>query len=154
MMAPNRLFAVRAIFLLLAVPLLLLMAWGCSSDQKKTYPVKGKLVWPDGSSAKELSGGMVIFQCNAEQISSKGPIDQTGCFVLGTYTLIDGTVAGKHKVAIVQPVSDDENHSPLQVVHRRYESMETTDLEVTVEPKDNDIVLKVMPGAWMKRPKR
>jgi hypothetical protein len=32
--------------------------------------------------------------------------------------------------------------------------MDTTDLEVTVEPKNNDIVLKVLPGAWMKKQKR
>lgn len=136
--------------LLLAVPLLLTTA-GCNSDQKKTCPVRGKFVWPNGSVAKELSSGMVIFQCDAEEITSKASIDQDGGFILGTYKLTDGTVPGKHKVAVVQPVSDDDNHAPLQVVHRRYENPTTSDLVVTVEPRSNEIVLKVDPGAWMKK---
>jgi hypothetical protein len=154
MIAANRRVPLCTTLLLLSVPLFLVTTSGCSSDQKKTYPVKGKFVWPDGSSAKELAGGMVIFQCDEEQVSSKAPIDQEGGFVLGTYKLTDGTVAGKHKVAIVQPAADFGDHPPLEVVHRRYESLDTSDLKVTVEPKPNDLVFKVMPGAWLKRSKR
>ncbi len=150
-MTSNRLPLCRVPFWLLVVPLAVATAAGCRSDQKKTYPVRGKFVWPDGSNAKELAGGMVIFQCDEERISSKGPIDEEGGFVLGTYKLTDGTVAGKHKVAIAQPAADFGDHPPLEVVHRRYEGMETTDLIVTVEPKANDLTLKVQPGAWMKR---
>jgi hypothetical protein len=62
---------------------------GCFSGQKPTYPVQGKLVWEDGNPAKELSGGMVIFQCDAEEMSAKAPIDQEGGFILGTYTQSD-----------------------------------------------------------------
>jgi hypothetical protein len=134
--------------LALAAAVALAAAAGCG-DGKKTYPVAGRFVWQDGSPAKELSGGMVIFQCDGEQISSKGPIREDGTFVLGTYKLEDGTVAGKHKVSVVQPSADWGDNPPLQVVHKKYEGMGTTDLEVTVEPKSNDVLLKVEPGAWM-----
>lgn len=137
----------------LAASLALLTLAGCAAG-KKTYPVKGKFVWPNGTAAKELAGGMVNFQCDAEQVSSKGPIGEDGSFVLGTYKLDDGTVAGVHKVAVVQPVADYGDNPSLQVVHRRYEEMATTDLKVTVEPKENVIELKVEPGAWMKKQKR
>jgi hypothetical protein len=127
---------------------------GCFSSEKPTYPVQGKLVWEDGSPAKELSGGMVIFQCDAEEMSAKAPIDPEGSFTLGTYSQSDGAVAGKHKVSIAQPAAETGEYRPLEIVDRRYESMETTDLEVTIEPKRNEIALKVSPGAWMKKKKR
>jgi hypothetical protein len=127
---------------------------GCFSGQKPTYPVQGKLVWEDGNPAKELSGGMVIFQCDAEEMSAKAPIDQEGGFILGTYTQSDGAVAGKHKVSIAQPAAETGEYRPLEIVDRKYESMETTELEVPIEPKRNDIVLKVSPGARMKKKNR
>jgi hypothetical protein len=87
-------------------------------------------------------------------MSAKASIDQEGSFTLGTYSQSDGAVAGKHKVSIAQPAAETGDYRPLEIVDRRYESMETTDLEVTIEPKRNDIVLKVSPGAWMKKKKR
>jgi hypothetical protein len=139
---------------LVAWSLVILPSAGCLSGQKPTYPVQGKLVWDDGSPAKELAGGMVIFQCDTEEMSAKSSIDQEGGFTLGTYTLTDGAVAGTHKVSIAQPAAETGDYRPLEIVDRRYESMATTDLEVTVEPKRNDVVLKVSPGAWMKKKKR
>jgi hypothetical protein len=96
----------------------------------------------------------VIFQCDTEEMSAKAPIDQEGGFVLGTYTQTDGAVAGKHKVSIAQPAPETGEYRPLEIVDRKYESMEATDLEVTIEPKRNDVALKVSPGAWMKKKKR
>jgi len=149
----NHCLTPRAVLRLMAAVLLVLITGGCSSDQKQTYPAKGKLVWDDGSSAQQLSGGMVIFQSDAEQISAKAAIDQQGSFVLGTYELDDGAVAGKHKVAIIQPASESGDYNPREIVDRRYESIETTDLEVTIEPAPNEIVLKLKPGAWVKKQK-
>jgi hypothetical protein len=152
-MSANQLLTRRTGLLLLAT--LLVTTCGCNSDQKKTYPTKGKLVWEDGAPVKELSGGMVVFQCDAEEISAKAPIHEDGSFVVGTHTLDDGAVAGKHQVAIMQPADQNASeYRALQVVDRKYESMDTTDLAVTIEPKPNDLVLKVTPGAWMKKQKR
>jgi hypothetical protein len=133
---------------------LLATAWGCSSDQKQTYPVKGKLVWEDGGDVRQLAGGLVVFQCDAEQISAKAPIDETGSFVLGTYGLDDGAVAGQYKVAIIQPASESGDYNPLEIVDRRDQAVETSELVVTIEPQPNDLVLKLRPGAWMKKQKR
>jgi hypothetical protein len=144
----------RASLVIGAWSLVILASAGCSSSQKPTYPVQGKFVWEDGSPAKELSGGMVIFQCDAEEMSAKASIDQAGGFVLGTYTLSDGAVSGKHKISIAQPAPETGEYRPLEIVERKYESMGTTDLEVTIEPKRNDIVLKVSPGAWVRKKKR
>jgi hypothetical protein len=151
-MACDLLCTSRIAFLPLAACLLLS---GCDSGQKPTYPVKGKFVWEGGGNAKELAGGMVIFECASEDMSAKGSIDSEGGFVLGTYKVDDGAVAGKHKVAVTQPADTSAgDFRTLAVVDRKYESMDTTDLEVTIEPKPNEITLKVMPGAWMKRQKR
>jgi hypothetical protein len=132
---------------------LLLTVVGCNSNEKQTYPVRGQLQWTDGSAARELSGGMVVFQSDSEEISAKGFLDDEGRFVLGTYQLDDGAVAGKHKVAVVQPADEAGDYNPNEIVERKYESMGTTDLEATVEPKSNEIVLKVNPGAWTKKQK-
>jgi hypothetical protein len=143
----------RAGILLLAT--LIVTTCGCNSGQKPTYPTKGKFVWEDGSNVKELSGGMVVFQCDSEEIVARAPIDQDGAFTIGTYTMDDGAVAGKHKVSVVQPADETAGDArALQVVDPKYESTATTDLEVTIEPKSNEIVLKVSPGAWMKKQKR
>ncbi len=64
-------------------------------------------------------------------------------------------MAGKHKVAIMQPPDPRaSDYRQLQVVDRKYESMDTSELEVTIEPKANEITLTVTPGAWMKRQKQ
>src|SRR5687768_18574216 len=103
-MLPDRRACWRTRVMVAAV-LAAIAAAGCSSNEKKTWPTRGKIVWADGTSVKELADGMVIFQCDSEEISAKGPIDAEGQFVLGTYSMTDGAVAGKHKVAIVQPAA-------------------------------------------------
>jgi hypothetical protein len=143
----------RRAFFLLAGPLLVAALAGCGSDRKKTYPVKGKFVWPDGSSARELAGCTVVFQCDQEQVSSQSIINAEGGFRLGYYKAADGTVAGKHKVVVMLPL--DANERKMQIVHPRYESFSTTTLQAAVDPdKDNELVFTVEPGAWMKRQKR
>jgi hypothetical protein len=134
----------------LLVASFVVMIAGCP-DGKKTYPVKGKFVWPDGSSAKELAGSGVAFQCPEQQVSSHGTIDEEGCFVLRYDKPGDGTVAGKHRILILLGV--DDGGRKMQIVHPRYENYKTSGLEVTVEPTTNEFVLKVEPGAWMKRKK-
>ena len=153
-MASNQTATRHSTLLLVAAALLTATTWGCSSDEKQTYPVKGKLVWDDGGNAQQLAGGMVIFQCDAEQISAKAPIDEAGGFLLGTYALDDGAVAGQHKVAIIQPASESGDYNPREIVDRSQERIETTDLVVTIEPKPNDLILKLKPGAWTKKQKR
>jgi hypothetical protein len=147
----SRFSSARPAFILLVVPLVLVTMAGCSSG-KKMYPVRGKILWPDGSGAKELASCTVVFQCSQEQVSSQGQIDEEGGFVLDTYQANDGTVAGTHKVVLVMPF--DDIGRKMQIVHPRYEKFDTSGLEVTVEPKDNEVVLKVEPGPWMKKQKR
>jgi hypothetical protein len=126
-------------------------AFGCG-DQKRTYPVRGQFIWEDTNApAKELAGGNVMFQSDTERMTAQGPIDESGRFVVSTYKAGDGAVAGKHKIAIGQPVSDYGDRPPVEAAHKKYESISTTDLEVTVEPHDNDFRLKIAPGAWMKK---
>jgi hypothetical protein len=142
---------VRAAMHCWVVTMLVATATGCATNEKQTYPTKGKLVWEDGGNAKQLAGGMVVFQSDQEQISAKGAIDDTGSFVLGTFALDDGAVAGPHKVVIIPPASETGDYNSREIVDRRYERVETTDLAVTIEAQPNDVVLKLRPGAWTKK---
>lgn len=117
-----------------------LFAGGCS--QRTIYPVKGTLVDMDGTPITTMKGGAIEFQCLDAKISANGSIDEKGEFRLTTETPGDGAHVGKHRVAILRPYLGPE--TPVaHVIDPRYEDFETSRLEVTVEPKENEIELKV-----------
>src|SRR5688500_5484453 len=80
---------------------------GCGS---KTYPVNGKLVWPDGSPVTELTGGTVVFEPKARPkagepaTGASGDIKEDGGFSLSTFQPDDGAPPGDYYVAVVQPL--------------------------------------------------
>jgi len=119
---------------------------GCSNGPK-LYPVHGKVVYPDGS---PMLGGAVMFEPvdNPLKVMSQGTIDNdTGAFTLTTYKEGDGALVGRYRVilrgrrsnpksAIVDPVTIGQ-------IHPRFQDFATSGLEFTVEPKDNEFVIKV-----------
>ena len=125
-----------------------LFACGCGSDRAATYPVKGKVVFTDGSPLE--GGGSVEFESKPQEgmpINARGVIAAGGAFSLTTYEEGDGAVAGVHR-AIVRPTRpifepEEGGTMPGPVINPRFEKYETSGLEFTVTEDDNDFTIKV-----------
>src|SRR5438477_10167409 len=83
-----------------AALLLLPLVSGCG--RSGPYPVEGKVVWEDGSPAKELAMAQVVFDLPEMQISSRGSIQPDGTFRLTTYKPNDGAMPGEYKVMVLE----------------------------------------------------
>jgi hypothetical protein len=111
------------------------------------YPVEGKVVWKDGSPAKELEGSQVVFDLPEKQTSARGIILADGTFRLTTNNPNDGALAGEYKVLILetrkqQGGPDSSNIAP-GVIDSRFYDPRTSDLKATVKPGTNQITLTV-----------
>ena len=126
--------------------LILAGAAGCNSGPK-LYPVRGKVVYGDGSPMK---GGAVMFELvdNPLHVMSQGTIDNdTGEFTLTTYKPGDGALTGRYRVIIrgrrSNPKSEVVDPVTIGQIHPRFQDFATSGLEFTVEPKDNELTLTV-----------
>jgi hypothetical protein len=113
---------------------------GCG--QRQIYPVHGRLVDPDGKPLTELKGGTVEFENQQFKSSAMGVIDADGAFWLTTRKPRDGASLGKYRVCISRGYVSPEQRAPY-VIDPKYDSFATSGLEVTVEPKDNEVWLTV-----------
>ncbi|HXG12850.1 MAG TPA: hypothetical protein VNK04_24040 [Gemmataceae bacterium] len=122
--------------------LALLTLAGCGG--RGPYPVEGKIVVKDDPfPIKELEGYTVMFQSQTEPVvSASGTVKADGTFQVGTNKEDDGAVVGKHRVAVMPPIPE-EGQRPKKHLLERYHRFETSGLEVTVEPKKNQIILEV-----------
>lgn len=109
----------------------------------RLYPVEGKVVWMDERPAKELVGGAVVFETQDTSQSARGEIEADGSFRLKTPTLGDGALPGKYRVLIIEALPDASDRVPPPTMNPKHQSFDTSRLEVTVEPKKNEPVLKV-----------
>jgi hypothetical protein len=118
---------------------------GCGA---RTYPVQGKLVWPDGSPVTGVAGGSVIFESTDQPLSARGEVMADGTFVLCTYKPGDGVHPGRYRVAISQPLEEGKDGPPSRIFLEKYENPKSSGLEATVEPKPNDFTftLERAPG--------
>jgi len=120
--------------------LLLLLLPGCGRGPR-LYPVHGKVTWQDGTEARELVGGLVICESIDGKVGARGDIEQDGSFRLTTYKPGDGLFAGKHRVAVVE--YSPREPPPPPTIDRKFSNVEASGLEINVEPKTNDVTLKV-----------
>lgn len=116
---------------------------GCGSDQVTTYPVKGRVVFQDGSPVRT---GTVELESKDFGTTATGAINHDGTFVLGTYTPNDGAAEGKHNAIVVQIIINDGSVKHTvdhgRAVPPRYGDYDTSPLTVTVQPiEDNQIAL-------------
>ena len=95
-------------------------------------PVEGKIVYGDGSAAKELKEGTVEFEAVDQKISARGGIDAEGRFRMTTERSGDGCVPGKHRVVVTHRPSYADQPVP-QVIRPKYRAFETSGLEVVIE---------------------
>jgi hypothetical protein len=131
----------RHTLLLLLAALLLSSTSGCGAAK---YPVEGKVVWMDGTPAKELAGGMVVFESTEAPKAARGVIQEDGSFRLTTERPDDGAAPGPYRVLVIQPEPDDSiRPRPPLAMDMRFGAFETSGLTYTVQPGKNEPVFKV-----------
>jgi hypothetical protein len=126
---------------ILLVGLIALSGCGPSMGQ-----IEGKVVWADGSPAKELAGGQVIFESQPMRITARGEIGPDGGFKLRTSKEGDGAQVGEYDVAIVEHrVSVGGEGGPLAPQHLpdRYYDFKTSGLKAAVKSGTTPVTLKV-----------
>jgi hypothetical protein len=136
----------QRILVLAIVPALCLVLVGC--DKSGFQPVSGQVVFPDGSPVTGLDGGQVVIEttdAEGKTMNSSGAIDAQGHFQLGTQTVDDGAPLGKHKALITPPAATGDI-APPPVIDSKYESFETSGLEIEVKQGKNDVKLTVEPA--------
>jgi hypothetical protein len=129
------------------VGLLLIAASGCSNRNPATHPVHGEVRFPDG---KPLTKGSVEFELldRAKPITATGEISKDGTFVLGTFELDDGAIAGRHRAVVI---ADHEIGTgverpgmlPPPALNPRFRDFDTSGLEFTVKPGANEVLIEV-----------
>ncbi|MFO0905035.1 MAG: hypothetical protein U0939_18665 [Pirellulales bacterium] len=107
---------------------------GCRSDRPPTYPVRGRVVFPDGSPVRT---GSIELRSRTHSLQASGEIDSEGRFELTTFEPGDGAVAGEHEAVVVQFVMAENlrggGGSTLGVVHPRFAAYSTSPLRVHVK---------------------
>lgn len=118
---------------------------GCSNGGRlPTYPVTGRVVFPDGA---PLLGGWIICESPEHAVAARGVIEADGTFELETYEPADGAVAGRHLVAVTPAAPEgydpDQGTAP-PAIDQRFTHMDTSGLEIEVLPdQDNHFELLV-----------
>jgi len=113
---------------------------GCGG--RPIYPVHGRIVDPSGEPVTAMKGGTVIFELADGNVSSNGSIGEDGTFALTTEHAGDGAHVGRNRVAIMRPHAGADRPNPA-IIDPKYENMQTSGLEVNVEPKTNDVTFTV-----------
>ncbi len=133
--------------LFLSVGVLIATATGCTDPQSKTYPVRGIVRFTDG---KLLRDGLVEFEImgRKQPTTATGEIRPDGTFVLGTHSLDDGALAGKHRVVVISDYSigtgaERPGLIPEVQLHRKYRDFNSSGLIHEVQPRTNNFVLEV-----------
>jgi hypothetical protein len=79
---------------------------GAGCGGKKLYPVKGRVVYKDGSSVKLLAGGLVLFHPadpDMPQVGARGKIQEDGSFEVTTPKEGEGILPGRYLVTVTPP---------------------------------------------------
>lgn len=127
-------------FLLVGFACLALSPAGCTPGPK-AFAVEGTLVFEDGKPAKELAGGTVSFESVADQSNAAGEIHRDGTFRLTSPLGSDGVPAGEYRVLVLPPEPRDADNPPPPIIPIRYYNYQDSGLRVTVEAKDNVVVI-------------
>jgi hypothetical protein len=121
------------------------LAAGCGSNGPDVYPVRGKVVYPDGTT---MSGGMVEFEALEGEWAgrnARGVIQEDGTYVLTTETPSDGAVAGQHRAIVREPVhkADMGARTPPSLIDPALAQYRTSNLKFEVKKQENDIDIQV-----------
>jgi hypothetical protein len=116
---------------------------GCGTEGLKTYPVRGKVVFPTG---EPLRRGVVQFQPGAgTSWTVLGETGDDGTFTLATVTensrKLPGAPAGRYHLLVLVPPSGG----------RAAELLHVQEEVCTVEPRDNELTVEVARGPAARR---
>jgi hypothetical protein len=126
----------------------LLLCSGCGG--KGVYPVKGKVVYPDGAAATDLAGFTVNLESAELKVGANGEVRPDGTFTVGTYEVADGALPGTYKACVTPPFSMAPVPPP-PIIDPKYGDPDKSGLTVKVEPKPNSITLEVQRFTRSKR---
>ena len=120
---------------------------GCSDPERRTFPVRGIVRFPDG---QQLRDGNVEFEIIGRDppVTARASIDPDGSFVLGTFELDDGALPGKHRVVVIADYvigngAERPGLIPESRLHSKYRDYRTSDLVYEVKPETNNLVIEV-----------
>jgi hypothetical protein len=133
-----------------ALAAVLISCVGCG-PANGIVPVTGIAKLKDGT---PLPGGRV-FLTGGEK-GANGQIKPDGTFVLGTATLSDGAKPGSYKVFVVGAAEPDTRSyddkamgigkAPPSLIHARYNTAATSDLQVEIKPPKTHLELVLDPS--------
>ena len=113
-------------------------------DRVPVYPVKGRVVFPDGTPVRL---GTIELESTVHPTTSTGRINEDGTFVLGTYATDDGAPEGPHNAIVMQMVIDDGTAEHVKdhgkPVDPRFASPRTSGLSFEIQPGENDLLVRV-----------
>jgi hypothetical protein len=119
-----------------------LAAVGCGSS--RTVPVRGQVVWDDGTPAGDLVGYTVEATVPGSAVSARGDIVADGRFSLSTFVEGDGAEPGAHQVSVAPIPRGETDPPPKTKLPARYADARKSGLTLTVERgKSNDVTLTV-----------
>lgn len=126
---------------------LLVQLVGCGDSAEKTYPVRGVVRFPDG---QLLRSGVVEFEISDQPKPSTatGEIGPDGSFVLGTFAIDDGAMAGTHRAAVISdhPIGNGAERPgmiPPPKLHPKFREFRTSGLTFEVVSADNEFLIDV-----------
>ncbi len=126
---------------------LVLVVAGCGSGN---YPVRGHVVWSDGTPAMELAGGSIGFDSVEAGLSARGEIRADATFSLNNLKKDDGLPPGRYRVVVAPPEPIYSNEAPVtsaqegrRMLSPKYQSYDTSELEATVEAKENEVTVTI-----------
>jgi hypothetical protein len=115
---------------------LLIVLNGPGCNRKGLYPVKGKVVFADGT---PLTAGTVEFRpVENAFLAPRAEIYVDGTFRASTYAEGDGAPPGSYRVVITPPEQLDPGQPRPKPFDRRFSSFQTSGLEYTVKPGKNE----------------
>lgn len=127
-----------------------MLAIGCGKSGPVVYPVKGVVVYPNGS---PVQGGSVEFEALEGEWkghNARGAIQDDGSFTLTTEKQGDGAVVGRQRAIVRQPYpsrmyAPDGKALPHRFIHTKYSNYHASGLEFTIVEGKNELTIEVVP---------
>ena len=126
---------------------LIIASLGCSNGNPRTHRVRGVVRFPDGL---PLTSGTIEFEALDQErpVMATSEVAKDGTFELGTFSMDDGAVEGRHRVVVTssQVIGTGAERPGLiepSKLHPRFADFNTSGLEFEVKPGKNEFTVTV-----------